>query len=270
MNSPLKWHGGKHYLAKQLIAMMPDQSTYTHYIEPYAGSLAVLFARNPIGSEIVNDLHGALTNFWRVLQSEEQAGCLIRILECMPFSEAEYLMTKGKHLLIGDGTSDVRFAADFFVACRQSMSGRMKNFAPVYPNRLRRGMHEGVSAWLTAVAGLPEVHQRLRRVAVYNRDALDIIRQHDTPHTLFYLDPPYHIDTRVTPDVYAHEMTPTQHIALLSVLTTLKGRFLLSGYACAVYDSCAADCGWKRTEIDVPNRSGDSSNRAIECVWRNY
>jgi DNA adenine methylase len=40
-----------------------------HYVEPYAGGLAVLLAKDPEGvSEVVNDLNQGLTNFWRVFQ----------------------------------------------------------------------------------------------------------------------------------------------------------------------------------------------------------
>ena len=52
--SPLKWHGGKSYLAGRIVAMMP---AHTHYVEPYAGGLSVLLAKEPEGvSEVVTDL----------------------------------------------------------------------------------------------------------------------------------------------------------------------------------------------------------------------
>ena len=65
MKGPLKTHGGKHYLAQKIIALMP---AHTHFVEPYAGGLAVLLAKDPEGvSEVVNDLDGNITNFWQVL-----------------------------------------------------------------------------------------------------------------------------------------------------------------------------------------------------------
>jgi len=85
---PLKWHGGKHYLAPKIIALMPE---HTHYVEPYAGGLSVLLAKDPEGvSEVANDLNGDLTNFWRVLQQDESFGRFRRTLEAVPFSEAEW------------------------------------------------------------------------------------------------------------------------------------------------------------------------------------
>src|SRR5262245_54721937 len=85
---PLKWHGGKRYLARRIVAMMPP---HTHYVEAYAGGLAVLLAKDPNGvSEVVNDKHKALTNFWRVLQDEQDFEAFVRIVQAVPFSEAEW------------------------------------------------------------------------------------------------------------------------------------------------------------------------------------
>jgi SNF2 family DNA or RNA helicase len=32
VSKPLKWHGGKHYLADRIISLIPP---HTHYVEPY-------------------------------------------------------------------------------------------------------------------------------------------------------------------------------------------------------------------------------------------
>ena len=45
MNLPLKWHGGKYYLASKIVRLMPPP--HLHYVEPYFGGGAVLFARDP-------------------------------------------------------------------------------------------------------------------------------------------------------------------------------------------------------------------------------
>ena len=69
MKGPLKTHGGKHYLAQKIISLMPP---HTHFVEPFAGGLAVLLAKECEGiSEVVNDLDGNFTNFWQVLQDED-------------------------------------------------------------------------------------------------------------------------------------------------------------------------------------------------------
>ncbi len=260
---PLKWHGGKHYLAPKFVALMPP---HTHYVEPFAGGLSVLLCKDPEGvSEVVNDLNGRLSNFWRVLQHEDDFGRFQRILEAVPFSEVEW--SDAARESDGDRVQD---AVKFFILCRQSLAGRMDCFAPLSRKRTRRGMNEQASAWLNAVEGLKDVHSRLRRVSILNRDALDVIRQQDGPETLFYLDPPYLQATRASEDVYEHEMTETQHAELLEVVCECEGGVMLSGYPSELYDRLLTD--WERHEFAVPNQAagGKQKRQMTEVVWCNF
>lgn len=259
--------------------MMPP---HTHYVEPYFGGGSVLLAKNPEGvSEVANDLHKRLTDFWKVLQNEDLFAKFIRIVEAVPFSEREYRYaahwnqndTPRLHMPRVVSTEEVvGKAVNFFIACRQSLAGRMQSFTGVTKTRTRRGMNNEVSAWLTAVEGLPAVHTRLKRVLILNRDALDVIRSQDGPDTLFYLDPPYLHETRATTGEYAHEMTKEQHCDLLRALRDVKGKWLLSGYRSALYDGEAESMGWRRTDFELPNNAaaGKSKRRVTECVWSNY
>lgn len=143
MNSPLKYHGGKHYLASQIVALMPP---HLHYVEPYFGGGAVLFAKPSEGiSEVANDLNGNLMNFWRVLQDKKSFAEFKRRIEATPFSETEWQDARNQLGQLNGTLSrqeQIDRAARFFVLCRQSMSGRCKDFTPLTRNRTRRGMNE--------------------------------------------------------------------------------------------------------------------------------
>lgn len=275
IDPPLKWHGGKHYLAKKIIALMPK---HTHYVEPYFGGGSVLLAKDPEGvSEVANDVNELLINFFRCLQHENYVNEFMRMAVSTPFSESEYrraqeILGKWETLRSPLDPPDIGFAWSFFIACRQSMSGRMKDFAPLSRTRTRRGMNEQASAWMNAVDGLPTVHGRLRRVSILNRPALDVIRQQDGEATLFYLDPPYLHETRATTGEYAHEMTAADHEKLLGTLTGIKGKFLLSGYDSPLYREFEKANGWHRHTFDLPNNSagGDTKRRMQEIVWCNF
>ncbi len=268
IGGPLKWHGGKTYLASRIVAMMPP---HVHYVEPYFGGGAVLLAKNPEGvSEVVNDIDQSLTNFWRVLQGEYTFPEFVRQVQAVPFSESEF----NSFVEAGDLTEDypVDSAVNFFIRCRQSLAGRMESFATLSRTRTRRGMNEQASAWLNAVDGLPAVHARLKRVIVLNRDALDVIRGQDGPDTLFYLDPPYLHETRATTGEYAHEMTAEQHGDLLALIRDCRGKVMISGYNHLLYRQMLQEAGWHRTEFDLPNHAagGASKRRMTECVWANF
>lgn len=264
LSLPIKWHGGKGPLASRIVALMPP---HLHYCEPFAGGLSVLLQKNPDGiSEVVNDLNGDLTNFWQVLQSVDTWSDFVRILQATPFSEVEYRDASRANVF----GSNVDRAVAFFVRCRQSLAGRMDSFAPLSRTRVRRGMNEQASAWLTAIEGLPAVHARLKRVVILNRPAVEVIRQQDGPDTLTYCDPPYLKETRTAPDVYAHEMTTEQHAELLDTILAREGKVMLSGYHSALYDSRLSD--WTCHEFEVANHAagGSGKRRMVECLWCNW
>jgi DNA adenine methylase len=94
----MKWFGGKNYLAKQIIAVMPR---HLHYVEPFFGSGTVLLARDPDDprlwlppykgvSEVVNDLCGRLINFWRVLRDETLFAEFVHKVQAISLARAEW------------------------------------------------------------------------------------------------------------------------------------------------------------------------------------
>lgn len=268
--SPLKWHGGKSYLAKQIVSLMPPHLTYC---EPFAGGLSVLLAKDPEGiSEVANDLNNHLAAFWGVLANPNMFETFRRHVEAMPIGER--LWIEAAEFLKQPATLDAQLemAVAFFVVCRQSLAGRMESFGPLSRSRTRRGMNEQVSAWLTTVDGLPLVHQRLRRVAVLNRPAVKVINDLDHPETLFYCDPPYLKETHTATEVYRHEMSNDDHQELLNTLSRIKGKFILSGYPSELYDTFATRSGWTRIDIEIDNKAagGETKRKMTECLWMNF
>lgn len=71
LKSPFPWFGGKSRVAAQVWQRFGD---CPNYIEPFAGSLAVLLARpTPPRYETVNDLDCNLVNFWRAVRADPEA-----------------------------------------------------------------------------------------------------------------------------------------------------------------------------------------------------
>lgn len=281
LTQPLKWHGGKNYLAGKIIDLMPprvknanapalEDPGWCHYVEPYFGGGAVLLAQDPEGiGEVVNDLNGELTNFWYVLQQPELFQELQRLLSVTPCSQREF---KSAAVINGRQVERARL---FFIRNRQSRQALGKCFATLAKTRTRKGMNELPSSWLGAIEGLPDVCERLRRVVILDSlDARAVIKQQDGPRTLFYLDPPYMHETRAksATGAYQHEMSDGEHAALLATLGTIEGRFLLSGYKSELYLTAADAAGWRCVEIEIDNKSSSAKTKEkkFECVWMNY
>lgn len=262
LSPPLKWFGGKHYLAPKIVDLMPD---HTHYVEAFAGGMSVLWAKPFDGiSEVANDIYGRLINFYRHVADEQLFERFLRVVEATPFSQQ--LWEESCH----QSDDPLEDAVRFFIFNRQSRSGMMKDFATLSRNRTRRGMNEQVSSWKTAVDGLQDIHQRLSRVVLLNDDAVSVIQRQDGENTLVYADPPYMHDTRTSSDAYDHEMSELDHRNLLAALNSASSRVILSGYRNQVYDSMLSE--WNRVDIPIDNKaSGAKSKRTmIESIWMNY
>lgn len=261
--SPLKYHGGKSYLAKKLRELFPP---HKRYCEPFFGGGSVLFSGDGGGvAEFANDLNRELANFWNVLKVVPLFDAFVRLVHSIPFSQEHFARSL-------DATFDpVERAVAFFIRNRQSRQGLGRDFATP-TKRLRRGMNENVSAWLSAVDGLPEFHARLRRVEIRSQPAIDFIRELDSPDTFFYCDPPYVHETRTTTGEYQHEMSDGDHFELLKVLGSIKGKFLLSGYQNATYQLAAINFGWNRKDFEIDNKASGKKvkDKKIESAWMNY
>lgn len=277
-NQPLKWHGGKSYLAKWIHSLAPPsvidnpRNGYTHRNIAYAGGLGEFWNWLPVEgiSEAVNDRKSELSNFWDVLACPPLFEKLQRLLEATPFSD-EYWSWSSMHDPELDADDAVVCALHFFCKFRMSRQGLGKDYATP-TRRTRRGMNENVSAWLSAVEGLPECHERLKRVEIRNMDALDFIHKYDHAQALFYLDPPYLHETRSSTGEYEHEMTEEDHQKLLFQLSNIEGRFMLSGYHSELYTATALAFGWTCHEKEIDNKASSqkSKPKRIECLWTNY
>ena len=185
-SQPLKWHGGKHYLAQRIIKLIP---AHIHYDEPFFGGGAVLLAKPAQlvegHSELANDVHGELINFWRVLQCEDSFAKFGRCVEAVPLARAEW----ERAIQSTDQDPISRASRSLCISPVAARPGQRlcEDVAHPYP----AGNECTGSSWLSAVDGLSEAHRRLQRVVIDSDDAIRVIRREDGPDTFFYCDPPY-------------------------------------------------------------------------------
>lgn len=273
MRPPVKWHGGKTYLARRIIALFPEHDTY---VEPFIGGGSILLNKPPVGREVAGDLNAGLIQFWSDLQIDKKEvipypwnpdcfGFLIDMLERLHYREATFLSAKEGYYAGARPTFGP--SVDFLVRNRFSRGGLGKDFA--WSDRLRGGQPGDVNAWKTILEELPAIAERIRRVEFNCCDAVQLIRSNDGPATLHYCDPPYLHETRTHTTAYEHEMTRGDHERLLSALLSCRGKVFLSGYRNALYDEALKK--WVRHDFEIANHSGQgkTKQRRIECLWTN-
>lgn len=257
------WYGGKFSHLDWLLPLLPKAH---HYCEPFSGSAAVLLNRDPSPVETFNDIDGDLVNFFRVLR--ERPDDFIRLIGLTPFSREEF------HLAVNGvehGISDIERARRFYIRARQARTGLAQTATlgrwSNCKNTSRAGMSGVISRWLGGVEALGEIAERLLRVQIENRPAMDVIRLYDGPNTLFYCDPPYLHSTRGDSKAYSFEMDIEQHEELAGLLKGCRGNVAISGYRCDRMDEMYG--GWRR--FDAPIKQCHSIKKLRqECLWMNY
>jgi DNA adenine methylase len=257
----MRYHGGKFKL-RAWIAEELNRLPHECYVEPYCGAASVFVAKRRVPAEVLNDLDSEVVNLFRVLRDPESAHRLQIALELTPFAREEFEAAYAPSELPPNLGLAPAARAEFMTASALSLDpverARRLVFRATaglgtdavhqrrgFRNTTQRGKDNRITVaqdWAGFPAQLPLFVERLRGVVIENRLALDVIREHDSPETLFYVDPPYLHETRSNDDRYNHEMTDADHEALAEVLHTVKGLVVLSGYASPLYEQLYA--GW--------------------------
>jgi DNA adenine methylase len=238
------------------------------YVEPFGGGGSVLLNRPVSEIEVYNDLDGELVNLFRVLRDEDSYRQFRRAVAFMPYSRAEF----ERCLNFAEVDDLVGRAVHFYTVLNQSVSGK-RLAGPGDWSRNRT--INNADRWFARQEGLVAIYERIRTVQLECRDALDILKQWDTPDTTFYCDPPYMLSTRGNNRYYAVEPGDEWHYDLLAVLAEVRGCVVLSGYDHPAYRALG-EIGWtvdtygQDTTMDVANSSLKGKVRKrVEVVYRN-
>ncbi len=258
------WYGGKFSHLEWLLPLLPPCH---HYCEPFSGSAAVLLNRPPSPVETYNDLDGEVVNFFRVLRDQKAA--LIESIGLTPFSREEFSIA----CTLDPSLEPLERARRFYVRARQVRTGLAQTASigrwANCKNTSRSGMSGVVSRWLGGIEDLPAIAERLLRVQIENRPALDVITLYDAEQTLFYCDPPYIHNTRGDTKAYGYEMTNREHETLAERLNQVKGYVAISNYECELMDKLYPAPKWKKT-VSPPRTIHSTKGTRVEALWTNY
>lgn len=272
----LRWHGGKWKLAPWIISHFPEHRIY---VEPFGGAGSVLMRKDRVYAEIYNDMDDVVVNLFKVLRDPAKADRLIDMLRLTPFARQEF------NEALEAAEDDVERARHLVVRSFMGFGSNAHSSSPVADktafktytrprDQYRSSNRSGTTPahdWANYPDSLARTVDRLRGVIIEKRDAADVMRQHDGPATLHYVDPPYLPETRSPANkydlkhrMYRHELTPDDHLKLLAFLPSLQGMVVLSGYPHAMYDNALPK--WQRVERDA---LADGARKRTEVLWIN-
>jgi DNA adenine methylase len=195
---------GKKRLAERLAGLLPAHKTY---VEPFAGSAAVLFAKEPSDVEVINDADPEIADAYRIikrLKADEVAR-----LRKMKWTGDEATF---KRLFDAKPKGDLEKLHRFLYVAHFSY-GRLRgrSFSP-----------SGSGTEATTVDRVEKFGPRLAKVRIHSGDYERVVRKYDGKNTAFYLDPPY---PGYNVDVGESDFDEARFLALLK---SIKGKFLVT------------------------------------------
>ena len=254
--SPFAWPGGKRGLTWTLLQRLPEHRSY---IEVFAGSAKLLFAKPPSEREVMNDLNGEVANFFRVAKHRpaELAELFDReILHAARFRELRQAAAS---------EDEVERALRFFYLVSFSYGAKGAHFARAsagLPKRRPRRSIDRIRELLDQAA------VRLRNVTIEQRDFAEVLARYDAPDAFFYLDPPYvHFGNVARYDA----LTEPRRVELFQRIAGLKGKFLMSFDDC---DEVRELCGQHRLQVErvevaysLTHAAGSRGRRGEVLIW---
>jgi site-specific DNA-adenine methylase len=228
---------GKKRLADRLVALLPAHKTY---VEPFAGSAAVLFAKDPADTEVINDADPEIAQAFRLIKRLTRKQ--IEQLQGMKWTGDEATF---KRLIDASPADDVGKL-------------RGKSFNP--------GSH-GVPA--RTVDRIEAFAPRLKNVRIYGGDYATVVKKYDGPDTVFFFDPPY---PGYNVDVGEGDFDEER---FFEVLKSLKGKFLLTYGVRGKLPALLKDAGFTIRRIRTPRsirsmRGVGGSTVLTQLVVANY
>jgi DNA adenine methylase len=252
MKTPITYYGGKQTMLKHIIPMIPN---HNRYCEPFCGGAAVLFAKRPVDSEVINDLNGELINsFWIAqvyyadLKKEIDKSLHSRGLH----AHAKYINTHPNYF------QPVERAWAIWALSKMSYSSKLDgsfgyDFSGSMPKKIR-----GAKDMFTE-----SICSRLENVTIENRNALDVIETYDSQDTFHFVDPPY-INSNC--GHYEGMFNKDNMNTLLELLSAIKGRFMLTMFPYEPIQKAADKFGWVIHPVER-TISASKVNRRKQEEW---
>jgi DNA adenine methylase len=232
IKTPISYYGGKKQMLKYILPLIPDHKVYS---EPFFGGGAVFFAKKEAKCEMINDINHNVINFYRVYQTRPAE--LNERVKVSLF--ARHYHNQAREIYRNpDLHSDIDRAWAFWFLANACFNGDL------YGNmKFSRADDRSYKFIQSAKENLinPLTIKRIEKAQIDCRDALLVLEAMDQPKTFHYVDPPYMNADQGHYTGY----TLSDYQNLLTKLSTLKGRFLLSCYPDELVEIYAKEYKWQ-------------------------
>lgn len=267
---PLTYYGGKQQLASTIIELIPKHQIYT---EVFFGGGAIYFAKEPSPVEIINDRNNNVINFYKQLKQNHNQ--LLSEIESTLYSQEEHRFAKN---LYTDKIKieDMHFSPDQKIKLQKAWAVFVlahQSFLSIIGGSWNVDLQKSSGKRFTnkkKMMVLNQYGERLENTAIFNDDALYVLKRSDRPEAFHYIDPPY-IDTNLG---HYKGYSLDDYRNLLEALGEIKGKFLLSSFPSDILAEYSQRFGWNTKTIEM-NKSAsavskDGAKTKVEVLTSNY
>ena len=244
-------------MLKHILPLIPPHKIYT---EAFCGGAAVLFAKRPVDSEIINDINMELTNFYWILKV---------YYKDLKNEIDKTLHSRDMHAHAGHINAypyfftPIQRAWAVWALCKMGFASMMDgSFGYDFSGTMAKKVQNAKDDFTESLS------KRLEHVTIENRNALDVITTYDSDNTFHFVDPPY-----INSDCGHYEgVFSVQNMEqLLQLLETIKGKFMLTMFPFEMIEEYANKNGWiiHRVERTI-SASKTSRRRQEEWMVCNY
>ena len=261
--------GTKTRMIKNIIKIMPEHKVY---VEPFGGVALVLLNKPKSKREIYNDIDCHLVNFFRVLREKEKREKLKDMLNYTPYSreifyEARDVLEKKLY------KDEIWHAYYYFILCNQGFRGKVNGDSWGMSTKCRPFRNEE-RVFRNKIDLIDVVAERLKYVVIEKKDYKEILKIYDKDDVLFYLDPPYYVDSEYytyKDKYYESDFNENEHRKMIDLLLDLEGKVILSGYKNKLYEKLENN-DWKRLDFQIKKNPSQEKEKSLihESLWINF
>lgn len=259
MRTPVTYYGGKQKMVKHILPLIPDHNLYC---EPFCGGAAIFFAKQDAHVNVLNDTNRELMNFYSVVKNDFvslEKEIQITLHSRDQFRKASVIYNNP------DMFNEIKRAWALWLLSSQSFCAKLDGpwGYDISENRSSKHVTNKKESFTLELA------IKLQDVQVECADALYIIKSRDNDRAFFYVDPPYYNSDMGHYDGYSID----DFEKLLQLLSTIKGKFMLSSYPSDVLHKYTKLHGWNMKsfsqKVTVNAKSG-YLKRKEEVLTTNY
>lgn len=190
--------GSKTLIAKKLLKYFPEHKIY---IEPFVGSGALLFAKEPSEIEVINDLDKSMINKFKMLKDAD--------INIENYNLRTTLKSMNDLVNSNPSSKTDKLLKELYLSCNTFGS---KGCGKIYKD------YSG----LNKIEKIKEYKERLKNVKIYNQNYIKMIKKYDSNNTFFFIDPPYEDSENL------YEFGEFDFEELRDIMSNIKGLFMIT------------------------------------------